>query len=112
MYEFKGKLYTASLYGVKDITNLDKLRTVFENAARESGATIVGKTEHTFNDGGFTCVWLLQESHLSIHTYVEQKNIFIDLFTCGNSCNVKKFENLILCNLEMEYSKSRRINRK
>ena len=53
MYEFKGKHYIASLYDVKEITNLDKLRNVFETAIKESGATILGKTEHVFSDGGF-----------------------------------------------------------
>lgn len=111
MYEFKGKHYIASLYDVKDICNLDKLRTVFETALKESGATILSKSEHVFNDGGFTCVWLLSESHCSIHTYAEQKSIFVDFFTCGNGCNVNKFNDFILCNLELNRSKSRRIRR-
>ena len=50
MYEFKGKHYIASLYDVKEITNLDKLRNVFTAAIKESGATILGKTEHVFSD--------------------------------------------------------------
>jgi S-adenosylmethionine decarboxylase len=52
---------------------------------------------------------LLKESHCSIHTYAEEGTIFVDFFTCGDSCDIKKFENLILCNLEMERSESRRI---
>ena len=111
MYEFKGKHYVASLYDVTDIQNTDKLRLIFETAIRESGGTILSKSEHTFSDGGFTCVWLLSESHCSIHTYVEQKNIFVDYFTCGENANTKKFNDYILCNLELNRSKSRRIFR-
>ena len=110
-YEFKGKHYIASLYDVKEITNLDKLRNVFATAIKESRATILGKTEHVFSDGGFTCVWLLSESHCSIHTYVEQKSIFVDFFSCGQGCNLKKFNDSILCKLELNRSYSRRITR-
>jgi S-adenosylmethionine decarboxylase proenzyme len=38
-------------------------------------------------DGAFTALYLLSESHLSIHTWPEKNYIAIDIFTCGN-CNV------------------------
>ena len=111
MFKAEGRHFIATLYNVKDIKNLEKLRIVFENALEKSGASICGKTEHTFSDLGFTCVWLLKESHCSIHTYAEEGTIFVDFFSCGNSCDIKKFENLILCNLEMERSFSRKLKR-
>lgn len=37
--------------------------------------------------GAFTALYLLSESHLSIHTWPEKKYIAIDIFTCGN-CNI------------------------
>jgi S-adenosylmethionine decarboxylase proenzyme len=111
MFKAEGRHFLSTLYGVKDITNLDKLRSVFEKALEKSGANICSKSEHTFNDLGFTCVWLLKESHCSIHTYVDEGIIFVDLFSCGDSCDNKIFENLIICNLEMEKSVSKRIKR-
>jgi S-adenosylmethionine/arginine decarboxylase-like enzyme len=43
------------------------------------------KDDHfTFENGGYTLFFLLEESHLSVHTYVEHKSAFIDIFTCGN----------------------------
>jgi len=39
-------------------------------------------------DGAFTALYLLSESHLSIHTWPEKNYIAIDIFTCGN-CNVE-----------------------
>ena len=92
LYEFKGKHFIASLYDVKEITNLDKLRNVFETAIKESGATILGKTEHVFSDGGFTCVWLLSESHCSIHTYVEQKKHLCRLFFVRSRVQLEKIQ--------------------
>jgi len=39
-------------------------------------------------DGAFTALYLLSESHLSIHTWPEKNYIAIDIFTCGN-CDVE-----------------------
>ena len=110
-YEFNGVHYLASLYGVKDVTDICRIRAVFEKAIIQSGSSICSNTEYIFNDGGFTVVWLLKESHCSIHTYADSGNIFVDFFTCGNKTDIKKFENIILCNLELERSESRKILR-
>ena len=110
-YQFTGNHYISSLYGVKNIADVDNLRNVFEVAIINAGATIVGKTEKIFEDGGFTCVWLLQESHCSIHTYIEQQNIFVDFFTCGDSTNLREFQDVISSLLMFERSESQRIIR-
>jgi S-adenosylmethionine/arginine decarboxylase-like enzyme len=39
-----------------------------------------------------TMVFLLSESHASIHTYPEHGACFVDLFTCGNKCSGEKFD--------------------
>ena len=77
MYEFVGKHYLASLYGVKKIKEQEFLKSCFTKAIEKSGATICGYTEHIFNDGGMTGMFLLKESHCSFHTYIDQKNIFV-----------------------------------
>lgn len=38
-------------------------------------------------NGAFTALYLLGESHLSIHTWPEKNFIAIDIFTCGE-CDV------------------------
>ena len=54
MYEFKGRHYLASLYGVKKIKHHELLKEVFTKAIEQSNGTICGYTEHIFNDGGMT----------------------------------------------------------
>jgi S-adenosylmethionine decarboxylase len=46
--------------------------------------TIVGKSSHQFIPCGATVVILLAESHCSAHTFVDEKEIFVDLFCCRN----------------------------
>ncbi len=111
MYEFKGRHYLASLYGVKKIKNHELLKEVFTKAIEQSNETICGYTEHIFSDGGMTGIFLLKKSHCSFHTYAEQKNMFVDFFTCGTGSDWRVFENILLCNLEMDKSKSQRIHR-
>jgi len=38
-----------------------------------------------FPGGGLTAVFLLSESHLSIHTWPEHSFVALDIYTCGNS---------------------------
>ena len=51
------------------------------------GLTIVAKSLHHFRgyDGAMTALFLLCESHFSIHTYPEHNYIAVDIFTCGDS---------------------------
>lgn len=43
---------------------------------------VVEKALHQFSPYGFTGVYVLSESHLSIHTFVEERKIALDLYTC------------------------------
>ncbi len=39
-----------------------------------------------------TAVAVLSESHASLHTYPEHESCFVDIFTCGDRCNVESFD--------------------
>lgn len=60
-------------------------------AVKASGATVLNATAHVFPPNGLTAVYLLSESHASIHTYPEHRACFVDLFTCGDHCSADKF---------------------
>lgn len=77
------------------LRNYAGLRKTLRAAARASGATIMGWTEHIYQPQGYTLVLMLSESHTSIHTYPEHNACFVDLFTCGTSCHPEPFDAIL-----------------
>jgi S-adenosylmethionine decarboxylase proenzyme len=67
-----------------------------EHILQTANVHLLSKNVHFFDfnhenkkiDGAFTALYLLSESHLSIHTWPEKNFIAIDIFTCGN-CDVE-----------------------
>lgn len=53
---------------------------------------VVNKSFHQFIPFGFTGVYILAESHLSIHTFVEERKAALDLYTCTKFTNVEDLE--------------------
>lgn len=58
-----------------------------KNAAIEAKATIVTSCFHKFNPWGVSGAVIIQESHLTIHTWPEFGYASVDLFTCGDTVN-------------------------
>ena len=85
-----GKHYLLNLYGCSFVHLNDKqyLINLLENAAIASGATVVQTISKKFEPQGVTVLTLLSESHISIHTWPEDGNAAVDIFTCGD-CNPK-----------------------
>ena len=80
-----GKHCVAELYGC-DHTILDNeklLKELIREAVDVAGATLLEICSHKFSPQGVTLVALLSESHISIHTWPEDGNVALDVFTCG-----------------------------
>ncbi len=96
-YEFKGKHFVASYLDCDPdaLGNVDRLIQAMDAAVNASGATILAKEYHVFDPNGLTIVYLLSESHASLHTYPEFGACFVDLFTCGDVCSHEQFDKLM-----------------
>ncbi|WP_194814333.1 adenosylmethionine decarboxylase [Nocardia sp. XZ_19_385] len=61
-----------------------------------SGAELCGFQSKEFVSGGVTAVYVLSESHVSVHTYPERGALFLDAFTCGTRCVPQRIVDVLL----------------
>ena len=106
IHDFIGYHLIANYSGcnIESLTNLDNLRDALNSAIVASGASVLSSNEYIFDGNGFSMVFLLSESHASIHTYPEVNSCFIDIFTCGTECSPEKFAIVIEEYLQPENS--------
>jgi len=60
------------------------IRDTLYQAANECKSTLLAINSHKFEPQGVTCVVMLAESHISIHTWPENGMAVCDVFTCGD----------------------------
>jgi S-adenosylmethionine decarboxylase len=66
-----------------------QVRLILKNTVKESKLHPLGEVFHQFKPEGVTGVIILEESHLSIHTWPEKNFAAVDIFTCGNEGNAQ-----------------------
>jgi len=81
----------ANLYGCENkkiLLDETLLEKEIKQLIKKSGLGIVGKCFYKFKGAGVTGIFLISESHVSIHTWPEKDNsINLDIFTCNVSGN-------------------------
>jgi len=74
---------------VINISNFELLKTIdgveplMKKIIDDIKLNVVGEVKHQFQPHGATLLYLLSESHLSIHTFVEERYCTIDLYCCN-----------------------------
>ena len=66
------------------------IREVVYHASVQSNSTLLALNSHKFDPQGVTCVAMLAESHISIHTWPEKGMAVCDIFTCGDHTKPKE----------------------
>jgi len=89
---FVGLHYIVDIDGIRNelITNNDKLIELCDASLEIGEVTILNKMIHHFEPHGLTLLYLLSESHFSVHTWPEHNKIRIDFFSCDSNehrCN-------------------------
>ena len=64
------------------LNNVSQLRDLLDSICQKYNYTILNKMEHVFEPQGCTIIYMLSESHISIHTFPEKAYIAFDLYTC------------------------------
>lgn len=79
-----GRHLIADLLCDADLTDIAAVETALREAAEAARVTLLEVRLHHFGPGqGVTGVALLAESHISIHTWPEERLAALDIFVCG-----------------------------
>lgn len=106
------QLYNPNIVGkqiIIDVKNIEssKLKKVedvqplLEKIVEELKLNVVDKCSHQFEPHGATIIYLLSESHLSLHTFVDEGKLTIDLFSCNLGTEFDKIKKIICDYLEV-----------
>jgi S-adenosylmethionine decarboxylase len=88
----------AELRGVepRKISKVEEIRSILDKSIAKSGLHVISLTFHQFHPQGVSGVYLLGESHLSVHTWPEHGYVALDIFTCGDEDSAfRAFESII-----------------
>ncbi len=77
------------------LDDLSFLKGCLNEAAIQSGATVVGESFYHFSPHGVSGVVNIAESHIAIHTWPEYRYAALDVFTCGTDVDPEKAARLI-----------------
>lgn len=80
-----GKHMICDLTNIRNATRLesmDSMHELLEDICTKYDFTILTKSQHKFEPQGLTVLYMLSESHISIHTFPEQNYLALDIYTC------------------------------
>jgi S-adenosylmethionine decarboxylase len=80
-----GKHLISDIKNIKNnnlLNDISEVTKLFDTICKKYDFQILNKTNHIFEPEGFSIIYLLSESHMSIHTFPEKNYAAIDLYTC------------------------------
>jgi len=97
-----GKHMIADLYHVRNmerLESLDAIRLLFDRLCDKYHFHILGKMVHQFEPQGISVLYMLSESHISIHTFPEKQYFALDIYTCreysDNSVYLNMYQEIV-----------------
>jgi S-adenosylmethionine decarboxylase len=94
-YVTSGKHLICDIKQIKNtflLGDLGGLTGFMDSICERYGFTILHRQVHTFDPQGHTILYLLSESHFSIHTFPEKAYIALDLYTCKQYTDNSEYE--------------------
>ena len=80
--------------------------------AHRAGLTVLASQFHDFAPRGATAALLLSESHLTAHTWPEERHVAVDLFTCAGETDAGEVESALSAALGPEEIEMREVSRR
>ncbi|MFD6043432.1 adenosylmethionine decarboxylase [Streptomyces koyangensis] len=97
-YAFSGTHVLSDIVGISAtrIRDNDLIMDAVKRGIDASGAELCGVQVKEFEPYGMTAIFVLSESHVSVHTYPECGSLFLDAFTCGARCDPQRIVDVVL----------------
>lgn len=86
---------------IRDIRDVQLIETIepskilFNKIVNDCGLTVVSEAGYQFQPIGATYIYVLSESHMSIHTYPEKNAAYMDIFCCNMNFSPELAVNII-----------------
>lgn len=91
MKKVLGEHYIIEFFGCEgELTERLKVEEILMEAVKQSGAKMIGSFFHQFKPYGVSGVIIIEESHLSIHTWPEYGYAAVDYFFCASYVDFDK----------------------
>lgn len=87
-----GKHLIVNIHNIKYAKILEKIEDICQllnYIVQEANLKVVGELKYQFQPIGATIIYLLAESHLSIHTFPESRYCTLDLYCCNDKIDMK-----------------------
>ena len=84
-YESSGKHMICDFKGIQNLQLLNdcsELNKMLKEICKNYDFQILNEVQHIFEPIGCSILFLLSESHLSIHTFPEKNHMSFDIYTC------------------------------
>jgi len=98
-----GKHMICDIHDIKNINllnNKELLKDLLKNICIKYNFEILGELDYSFNPQGCTILFLLSESHISIHTFPEKNHISFDIYTCREYNSNNEYNEIYLYLIE------------
>lgn len=82
---FSGKHMILDITDIKNmnlLNSVEQIKFMFDTICEKYDYTILSKNEYEFEPHGITVLYMLAESHISIHTFPEKNYAAMDIYTC------------------------------
>ena len=76
------------------LNSMSRIRGVLDAICTTHSFTVLGILEHQFEPQGCSLVYLLSESHISVHTFPEKNYIAMDIYTCREYPDNRMYQQL------------------
>ena len=106
LHRVVGKHVYGNLYevDVANLTEVEKLKDIVINSAKEGNLHIIEMMVKKFNSynqfpGGVSIIALIEESHIALHTWPESRYATLDIYSCGDDSNPEKAFRYVIAKL-------------